>query len=80
MASHVCIDTTDSCTEDIIQSVVECTAMCCSDNEDEPYHQISNLTGSKKRQGSQADISKILADNSSMAVLLYMQCSLLLLS
>ena len=68
MASPVCTDTTDCSTVDIIQSAVECTAMCCSDSEDEPYHQISNFTGSKRKQDRNF---KMLADNLSMAVLLY---------
>ena len=43
-------------TEDVTQPVVEsleCTAMCCLESRDEPYHQISDFTSSKKKQGSQ---------------------------
>ena len=43
-------------TEDVTQPVVEsleCTAMCCLESHDEPYHQISDFTSSKKNRGSQ---------------------------
>lgn len=42
-------------TEDVTQPAIEsleCRAMCCLESHDEPYHQISDFTGSKK-QGSQ---------------------------
>ena len=43
-------------TEDVTQPVVEsleCTAMCCLQSRDEPYHQMNDFTSSKKKQGSQ---------------------------